>query len=151
MDHWANIRDDCGNIIGQAGAGDNIEVIGQDCSNPDRILIYDYTTGQYGSVLSECVYGGYSWDGSGDNGVFNSYQGDTCTAQQTSYCGDGSQTGYEYGYDYETPYDCGYSSCAAQDGQTTGCSAGPCVYQYSEEMITIIRRCLTILGGEWLC
>ena len=96
MSHWANIRDAYGNIIGQIGTGSSVEVCGADPSNPDRVLIYDYNTGTYGSVLSECVYGGYSWDGTGDNGYYNQYQGDDSCYQQSDY----QDTGYT---------DCGYT------------------------------------------
>lgn len=143
MDHWANIRDSQGNIIGQVGSGQSIEVCGVDPQNPDRVLIYDNTTGAYGSVLGECVYGGYSWDGSGDNGVYNSCQGGSCGIQQTSYCDD--QNGYDYGYGES--YDCGYTP---QESQTAGCDYSGCVY-YSEEIITIVRRCMMAVGGGWLC
>ena len=155
MSHWANIRDSFGNIIGQAGCGDSIEVCGVDSSDPDRVLIYDYSTGTYGSVLSECVYGGYSWDGSGDNGVYNSYQGSSCAGQQVSWCGDDGRGGFEYDCGYEAPYDGGYSTCEAGESQVTACAVGSSgyAYQYTEEIVTIIRRCMTILGGScgWAC
>lgn len=120
MSHWANIRDCYGNIIGQAGCGDSVEVCGVE-SDTGRVLIYDYSTGCYGSVLAECVYGGYQWDGTGDNGYYNSYQGDGC--------------GYtDYGYS-----DCGYSS---------GSSCGSCGNAYSNQGYvtyceTIVQRCVT--------
>lgn len=155
MSHWANIRDNCGNIIGQVGSGSSVEVIGTDCNNPDRVMIYDYATGTYGSVLSECVYGGYSWDGSGDNGVYNSYQGSSCAGQQVSWCGDDGRGGFEYDCGYEAPYDGGYSTCEAGESQVTACAVGSSgyAYQYTEEIVTIIRRCMTILGGScgWAC
>lgn len=78
MSHWANIRDSYGNIIGQVNSGDSIEIIGADCNDSERVIIYDYATGCQGSVLRSCVYGGYSWDGTGDNGIYNSYQGESC-------------------------------------------------------------------------
>ena len=105
MAHWANVRDAYGNIVGQIGTGSSVEVCGVDPSNPDRVLIYDYNTGTYGSVLSECVYGGYSWDGSGDNGYYNQYQGDDDSCYQQSDCQ----------YDYQ---DAGYTDC----GYTEACS-----------------------------
>ena len=93
MDHWANVRDECGNIIGQIGCGSSVEVIGNDCDNPDRVMVYDASTGLYGSVLRSCVYGGYAWDGTGDNGAYNAYQGysgEACSYNsgcvEPSYC-----------------------------------------------------------------
>lgn len=78
MAQWANIRNSCGVIIAQAGAGDLIDICGTE-ADTGRTLIYDRTIGVYGSVLSECIYGTYTWDGSGDNGVYNQYNGvQTC-------------------------------------------------------------------------
>lgn len=78
MAQWANIRNSCGVIIAQAGAGDLIDICGTE-ADTGRTLIYDQTIGVYGSVLSECIYGTYTWDGSGDNGVYNQYNGaSTC-------------------------------------------------------------------------
>ena len=93
MIQWANIRDECGNIIGQANAGDWIEIYYEDCET-GRLWIYDYTVGIYGSVLADCVYGTYQWDGSGDNGYYNCYQGDAdYSGCDYDYdCGD-----YDYG------------------------------------------------------
>lgn len=93
MDHWANVRDECGNIIGQIGCGSSVEVVGNDCDNPDRVMVYDASTGLYGSVLRSCVYGGYTWDGTGDNGAYNAYQG---------YSGEACS------YDYVEPSYCNY-------------------------------------------
>lgn len=74
MAQWANIRNSCGTIIAQAGVGDLIDICGTE-ADTGRTLIYDRTIGVYGSVLSECIYGTYTWDGSGDNGVYNQYNG----------------------------------------------------------------------------
>ena len=74
MAQWANIRNSCGVIIAQAGAGDLIDICGTEVDT-GRVLIYDRTIGVYGSVLSECIYGTYTWDGSGDNGYYNQYNG----------------------------------------------------------------------------
>ena len=87
MAQWANIRNGCGVIIAQAGAGDYIEICGTE-ADTGRVLIYDYTIGVYGSVLSECIYGTYQWDGTGDNGAYNQYNGSyTCTQQTCGSCG----------------------------------------------------------------
>ena len=110
MSHWANIRDCNGNIIGQAGCGDSVEVIGTDSSDSSRVLIYDRSTGCYGSVLASCVYGGYEWDGSGDNGYYNQYQG-----------------GCVNDWDYSGAYDCNdyYDSCGYADAvDCSGYSGG---------------------------
>ena len=98
MAQWANIRNSCGVIIAQAGAGDLIEICGTE-ADTGRTLIYDKTIGVYGSVLSECIYGTYSWDGSGDNGYYNQYNGSNvcgscghvvsscvCNCQTQTYC-----------------------------------------------------------------
>ena len=81
MAQWANIRNECGVIIGQAGAGDSIEIYYEDCET-GRLWIYDYANGLYGSVLADCVYGTYQWDGTGDNGYYQSYQGGSCGGYQ---------------------------------------------------------------------
>lgn len=127
MSHWANIRDCNGNIIGQAGCGDSIEVVGVDCNDSSRVLIYDYTTGTYGSVLRECVYGGYQWDGSGDNGYYNCYQGDNYESWDDVSCGYND-------CDYDN-YDCsGYDSGCGSYGcgsVSSGC-IGTTYVAYSE-------------------
>lgn len=160
MDHWANIRDCYGNVIGQAGAGDSIEVCRVDSSDPDRVYIYDYSTECYGSVLSDCVYGGYQWDGTGDNGFYNSYQGGNCGYAENQYypacasdtyldCG-----GYAGGCYYSDYYGCGndydysgdcYGGYVEQCG--SGCSAYSDAY-YVTYCETIIQRCVTYgFGG----
>ena len=138
MSHWANVRDCAGNIIGQVGAGSSVEVCGTDPSNPDRVLIYDYNTGTYGSVLSDCVYGGYTWDGSGDNGIYNQYNGGCNEGNQSygdcaSYSGD---SGY-YGGDCES----GFTDCGTYDGSGCGYSVSGCydIVRYTEA-ISIVRQ-----------
>ncbi len=86
MAQWANIRNSCGTIIAQAGAGDLIEICGTE-ADTGRTLIYDRTIGVYGSVLSECIYGTYTWDGSGDNGAYNQYNGYASCSQTCGTCG----------------------------------------------------------------
>ena len=137
MSHWANVRDCAGNIIGQIGAGSSVEVCGQDPSNPDRVLVYDYCTGTYGSVLSDCVYGGYTWDGSGDNGIYNQYNGGAYEDYSSygdcaSYSGD---SGY-YGGDSSE----GYTDCGSYDGSCGGYGVGGCydIVRYTEA-IQIVR------------
>lgn len=133
MAQWANVRDDCGNIIGSANAGDSIDIYGTcgwDCS---RTLIYDYTTGVYGSVLTDCIYGTYVWDGG--------YQETTCSQTGYSDCGyqDYQSCGYDAGYtdagcvdqapcqsDYQ---DCGYNYNAGSDT----CSSGIIVMRYERQ------------------
>lgn len=102
MAQWANIRNECGVIIGQAGAGDSIEIYGTDCNDESRLLIYDYANGLYGSVLADCVYGTYQWDGTGDNGYYQSYQG-SC-GESYGACGGGYSTCYSESCG-------GYSTC----------------------------------------
>jgi len=126
MSHWANVRDECGNIIGQIGCGANVEVIGVDVNNPDRVMVFDASTGLYGSVLSECVYGGYEWDGTGDNGAYNAYNG---------YSGEACS--YNSGY-----VDDGCSGCYGYVETCTPCAA----VRYAES-ITIIKYYDAIFGG----
>ena len=159
MNHWANIRDCFGNVIGQVGAGSSVEVVGTDCSNPDRVYIYDYSTGCYGSVLSECVYGNYQWDGTGDNGCYNSYQGGGCGYYEDYGYDTGctGNTGYDCGY-YEGGYDCGsgytdcgYSyddgNCGVGYGIGAGCNAYSQSY-YVTYCETVVQRCVTYgIGG----
>ena len=126
MQHWANIRDCYGNIIGQAGCGDYVGIVGEDYDT-GRVIIYHYDSGIQGSVLAECIYGGYSWDGSGDNGVYNSYQGGGCDSS------------------WDEVVDCSYSE--------PSCSVSGSGYGYSSytELISIFRRYITCglqgLGG----
>lgn len=119
MTHWANIRDCCGNIIGQVGEGSSVEVCGYE-SGTGRVLIYDYNSGCYGSVLAECVYGGYEWDGSGDNGYYNQYQGGC--VNDWDYSGAYDCNDYYDGCGYADAVDCsyggGYQICAAYSTTT---------------------------------
>lgn len=150
MTHWANVRDEYGNIIGQVGCGSSVEVIGIDSDNPDRVLIYDYSTGTYGSVLSSCVYGGYEWDGTGDNGEYNSYQGNGCVSDYTEY-NDYDYDGYTGGYDYDYGYDCQNSGYGYGYGSGYGCNAYSNAY-YVAYCETVIQRCVTYAyGGGYSC
>lgn len=94
MGHWANVRDCSGNIIGQVNCGDNIQIIGMDSNNSDRVIIYDCNTGIQGSVLIDCVCGTYQWDGTGDNGIYNSYIGNSSGSNYYSICGGMSSSAY---------------------------------------------------------
>lgn len=136
MIQWANIRDECGNIIGQANAGDWIEIYYEDCET-GRLWIYDYTVGIYGSVLADCVYGTYQWDGSGDNGYYNCYQGDADYS----------------GCDYD--YDCGDYDYGCCDYQDTGCGYGAYSNAYYATVCETIQRCASYyaVGGGygWRC
>lgn len=126
MQHWANIRDCYGNIVGQAGCGDYVGIIGEECST-GRVIIYHYDSGVQGSVLAECVYGGYQWDGTGDNGNYNSYQGDN----------------YE-SWDSEV-VDCGYSEYGSGSGSYQSCPIGGGYYVSYTEMVNIFRQ--YVAGG----
>ena len=162
MDHWANIRDCYGNIIGQVDAGSSIEVCGVDSSSPDRVLIYDYATGTYGSVLSECVYGGYQWDGTGDNGYYNQYQGGECGYEDYgNYSDCTGSSGYDCGY-YETG--CGYSTDYADSGYcydgggcdngSVGCGGYNAYSQayYVTYCESVVQRCVPYgFGGGFGC
>ena len=122
MAHWANLRDDTGNIIGTVGAGNAVEILGQCSGNPSRTVIYDPTTGCYGTVASVYLYGGTCYEyehpclGTGnydylsyssyDNGCGYGYEND----YGSGYCDDGSyyeEESYPVGgmvYDETTPW-----------------------------------------------
>jgi len=85
MAHWANLRDDCGNVIGTVDAGSSVQILGQCPDNPSRTIIYDYTTGCYGTVASVYLYGGTCYE----------YE------HPTEYGGCGSQGEYYYEQDSE--------------------------------------------------
>ena len=129
MGHWANVRDECGNIIGQVGEGSCVEVVGIDCNDSDRVMIYDYSTGCYGSVLASCVTGDYQWDGTAGNGRYDSYQGG----------------GYEAA-------DCGYSDCGyygpADCGGGNGYAACTAPYSVSYYRETVVREFMQYIGGR---
>ena len=133
MDHWANIRDCNGNIIGQAGAGDSVEVIGVDGSDSSRVLIYDYSTGTYGSVLSSCVYGGYQWDGSG------------CSYPATEEYSYTDSADYAYtGYGYVEYTDCNYTeNCQTE---YTECGYTSCRSADCEQLLALIYRLISLCG-----
>lgn len=106
MMHWANLRDCYGNIIGTVCEGSYVEIIGIDCNDSSRTIIYDYSTGLQGSVSTVYIYGGSCYEyenpteyggGCGYNG-YNEYSEYDCNGYY-----------YETGY-YEGSYDCsGYS------------------------------------------
>ena len=135
MTHWANIRDCYGNIIGQVGEGSSVEVCGYE-SGTGRVLIYDYNSGCYGSVLAECVYGGYEWDGSGDNGYYNSYQGGSGCVNYDYDCD------YDC-YDYDA-YDCGYGGgyedCSYNGSYGTSLCAAYSTTTYTQIVQTIVEQ-----------
>lgn len=139
MTHWANIRDCYGNIIGQAGCGDAVSIIGEE-SDTGRVIIYHYNSGVQGSVLAECVYGGYQWDGTGDNGDYNSYQGDNYESWDSCDSENGSYGSY---------VDCGYSDSDYSTGSCGGsyqsCPIGSGYYVSYTEMINIFRQ--YVAGG----
>ena len=110
MDHWANVRDCNGNIIGVVGQGSNIQIIGVDSNDSSRVMIYDCSTGTYGSVLASCVYGGYEYSGSSSS--------DYSYVNNQSY-----SSGYNYNYDYD--YDCN-SGCIDYDYQECNYGGGSC-------------------------
>jgi len=86
MAHWANIRDDAGNIIGTVDAYSDVQVYGTCADNPGRTVVYDPNTGLYGSVASVYLYGGTDYE----------YE------HPTEYAG------YTYNYDYGFLEDTGY-------------------------------------------
>lgn len=142
MGHWANIRDCSGCIIGQAGCGDTIEIIGDDCNDSSRVIIYDYDCGIQGSVLRECVYGYYSWDGTGDNGYYNSYQGENASSWD-SCSGGGEYVDCSYN-DYESS---GSGSCGGGSYIYTGggCLGG--TYVSYSELVSVYRQYVMATSG----
>ena len=126
MDHWANVRNECGDVIGRVGAGENVTVLGIDCDEPDRVMVYDSDSGVYGSVLASCVYGGYVWDGNGCTEAYTSsqgYCGDAIYANQ-GYCSGSYSEPYDNCYIDQGYYDGGYANdCSSYDCQET-CSGG---------------------------
>ncbi len=123
MSHWANLRDECGNIIGQVGAGSSVEVIGVCEDDPSRSLVYDYNTGTYGTVSSVYIYGGsayeyenpteYSYSTYGNTGYENNCYENTeySTSQNNSYQYSYSeQSSTSYNYEYSETYGRSYGS-----------------------------------------
>ena len=124
MQHWANLRNASGEIIGCVGAGSSVEVIGVCEDNPSRSLIYDYTTGCYGTVASCYIWGGTAYEyehptewggyyGSGDTWACDNLEYEYGYAdnwgnyeEEETYCGYGGYGEYEY-----CNYGCEYDEC----------------------------------------
>ena len=83
MEHWANIRDANGNIVGIASEGDYVTVTGWDAYG--RVTIYDANTGISGTVAPVYLYGGSDYQY--ENPGYYLY-------------GDGTTYYEEYNYDY---------------------------------------------------
>lgn len=120
MAHWANLRDACGNIIGCVDAGASVEIIGECEDNPSRTLIYDYTTGCYGTVASVYLYGGsdYEYENPTEWGACGSsvYDETTPWAADNPNWIEANDCGYSYEeYDYNVY---GYDDCAYQAVET---------------------------------
>lgn len=92
MQHWANIRDAYGNIVGIASEGDGVTVTGWDANG--RIQIYDCNTGITGSVAPVYLYGGTDYQY--ENPGYYSYE------QPGTY--DGYYQEYDYDYNYDQYY-----------------------------------------------
>lgn len=129
MAHWGNLRDACGNIIGQVDAGSCVEVIGQCEDNPSRTLIYDYATGCYGTVASVYLYGGTCYE----------YENPT----EWGGCG------YTAQYDETTTW-----ACDAYPGETTECSYDYTNYSdcyidvdLSSDTISVVNNGVIIITG----
>ncbi len=113
MAHWANLRDCAGNLIGTVSAGAEVEIIGQCEDDPSRTLVYDYSTGTYGTVSSVYIYGGTCYE----------YENPT----EYSYTEYSSCKYDEYNPDY-IPYEITYDSCYDY--------YSPDEYEYEEESLT---------------
>ena len=62
MAHWANVRNEEGEIVEVIDEGAEIEIIGPCSYDYSRTLIYDYSTGTYGTVSSVYIYGGTDYE-----------------------------------------------------------------------------------------
>lgn len=125
MMHWANMRDACGNIIATVCEGSYISIIGPDCNDSSRTIIYDYTTGCQGSVSTVYIYGG------------SSYEYENPTEYGAGGCGYGySEENYGYGYSEENY---GYNECQGYGyseenyDDYSECQGSGYGYGYSEE------------------
>ena len=122
MMHWANLRDTCGNIIGYVSEGSYVEIIGTDCNDCSRTIIYDYSTGLQGSVSTVYIYGGSAYEYENPT----EYGGGGCGYSEYGYneyseCGGGytySDSGY---YDMEEEY--------CYDNESSECGGGCGYYE----------------------
>ena len=62
MSHWAQVRDESGEIIGRVEKGEVVNIIGQSTDNPTRTEIYCPGSGLTGSVASVYLYGGTDYE-----------------------------------------------------------------------------------------
>lgn len=62
MQHWAYVRDDCGNLIGTVDAYSDVQVYGICEDNPARSYVYIPETGTYGTIASVYIYGGTDYE-----------------------------------------------------------------------------------------
>ena len=62
MSHWAQIRDEQGEIIGRIDAGEEVEVLGVCEDTPYRSEIYYPLEDLYGTVASVYIYGGSEYE-----------------------------------------------------------------------------------------
>lgn len=92
MAHWANIRDQYGNVVGIAAEGDYVTVTGYDANG--RVQVYDAMTGISGSIAPVYLYGGSEYEY--ENPGYYSYE------QPGTY--DGYYQEYDYNYLQEDYY-----------------------------------------------
>ncbi len=62
MSHWAQIRDESGEVIGRVEEGENVEILGECPDNPSRTMVYYPAGGLKGSVASVYIYGGTEYE-----------------------------------------------------------------------------------------
>lgn len=126
MAHWANLRDDTGNIIGTVGCGSQVEVIGDCPGNPSRTVVYDPASGCYGTVADVYLYGGtcYEYEHPLDCGATYNY--DYTGGYGNASCGD-----YGYGYGY-SDYGCSDNTCGYCGASYGYCNCGGGYSDYSE-------------------
>ena len=119
MQHWANIRDQYGNVVGIASEGDYVTVTGWDASG--RVTVYDANTCISGTVAPVYLYGGseYQYENPGyytyDNGAGYYQEYDYNYLYEDWYTGTPQTEVYQpqtysvdYGVDYVVDYDADY-------------------------------------------
>ena len=96
----ANIRDAYGNIIGTGSEGDYVEVQGYDENG--RVIVYDYTNGTCGTVVSGSLDGEYYYEPESYYDDYDCYYEEN----DVNYDCDCDETYSEDVGCYETYYDC---------------------------------------------
>lgn len=130
MQHWANVRDESGSLIGTVDAYSDVQVYGICEDNPARSYIYIPETGTYGTVASVYLYGGTDYEY--ENPLEYSYG--TYTNSEYSYA-DYSDYGY-YPYNYGEEYNTGYDESSYDSYSYESYSVQQQDYAYEEEPVS---------------